>query len=124
MAQVVVLEALARPPQQQPRSRTANRICIVNTHLYSNHTRPAIKLWQTITLLKEIEPFILSQDMALVMCGDFNSEPESAVYQYLSHGAVDDEHGTLLEEVAKVLDHIIFPLLSLISRRILLIWII
>jgi hypothetical protein len=103
VAQIVILEALARLPQpQSQRSRSSNRLCVVNTHLYSNHTRPAIKLWQTITLLKEIEPFILSQDMALVVCGDFNSEPESAVYQYLSHGAVDDQSGHLLEEVAKV----------------------
>jgi hypothetical protein len=100
---VVVLEALARLPQpQSQRTRSVNRLCVVNTHLYSNHTRPAIKLWQTIALLKEIEPFILSQDMALVVCGDFNSEPGSAVYQYLSHGAVDDQSGHLLEEVAKV----------------------
>lgn len=105
VAQIVVLEALVRPPQNQPQqrphSRSASRICMVNTHLYSNHTRPAIKLWQTITLLKEIEQFVLSQDLAMMICGDFNSEPDSAVYQYLSRGALDDEHTHLLEEVAK-----------------------
>lgn len=110
VAQVIVLEALARPPQQQQqRSRTSNRICVVNTHLYSNHTRPAIKLWQTVTLLKEIEQFVLSQDLALMICGDFNSEPDSAVYQYLSRASLDDEHTRVLEEVAKNLadvDHL------------------
>jgi hypothetical protein len=122
VAQIIVLEALARTPQQQQqRSRTSNRICVVNTHLYSNHTRPAIKLWQTVTLLKEIEQFILSQDMALMICGDFNSEPDSAVYQYLSRASLDDDQTHLLEEVAKVF-HFLSPLF--ISQRILRMWII
>jgi CCR4-NOT transcription complex subunit 6 len=103
VAQVLVFEALVRPPQQQPqRSRTANRICVVNTHLYSNHTRPEIKLWQTATLLQEIEPFILNNDLALCICGDFNSEPESAVYQYLSSCRLDESNAKVEAETLKV----------------------
>mmetsp|Transcript_8011 Transcript_8011/g.11950 ORF Transcript_8011/g.11950 Transcript_8011/m.11950 type:complete len:628 (-) Transcript_8011:201-2084(-) len=99
IAQVLVLEPLSRPQQQ--RSRSASRICVVNTHLYSNHTRPEIKLWQSVQLMKEIESYVLNHDLALIICGDFNSEPESAVYQYLSQGGLNEEHAHVVEAVAK-----------------------
>ena len=104
VAQVLVLEALTRPQQQtQPqRPRSSSRICVVNTHLYSNHTRPEVKLWQTVTLLQEIEHFILNQDLALCMCGDFNSEPISAVYQYLSQYRLDESNAKVEGEVLQV----------------------
>ena len=105
IAQLIVFEVIPRarappaaggrhihilPPQALP-----SHVCIVNTHLYSNHTRPEIKLWQTLTLLREIEHFVLQQELALIICGDFNSEPTSAVYQYLSEGGVDRDHPEL-----------------------------
>lgn len=103
VAQVLVFEALTRPQQQQSqRTRTSNRVCVVNTHLYSNHTRPEIKLWQTATLLQEIEHFILNQDLALCICGDFNSEPESAVYQYLANCRLDEMNSKVENDVLKV----------------------
>jgi mRNA deadenylase 3'-5' endonuclease subunit Ccr4 len=79
---------------------------VVNTHLFSNHLRPEIKLWQTYTLLREIEDFVLNQELALVICGDFNSEPESAVYDYMSSGSCNEDYNSLVDEVCKSLGHI------------------
>ncbi len=99
IAQIVVLESLAR--------NTSGRggrslLCVVNTHLYSNHQRPDVKLWQTMNLAREIQSFVSSRDLALLICGDFNSEPTSAVYEYLKHGAVSSDHPELHVQDAKV----------------------
>jgi CCR4-NOT transcription complex subunit 6 len=74
IAQIVVLDTMAR-------SRQSSLLCVANTHLYSNHTCPDVKLWQTMTLMRELDRFVLTRDVSLILCGDFNSEPESAVYE-------------------------------------------
>jgi mRNA deadenylase 3'-5' endonuclease subunit Ccr4 len=51
---------------------------------------------QALTLLKQLEQFILSRDVALVLCGDFNSEPSSAVYEYLFEGGLTQQHPELI----------------------------
>jgi CCR4-NOT transcription complex subunit 6 len=42
-----------------------------------------------MTLMREIENFVIPRDIAVIVCGDFNSEPDSAVYEFLSEGALD-----------------------------------
>lgn len=113
VAQIVVLEALkapARQPGMPPQPRSA--ICIVNTHLYSNVQRADVKLWQTVNLVRELRQFVVPRDLPVLLCGDFNSEPESAVYEYLmsgmitssrpelmhSHGASDNGHVRILPD--------------------------
>ena len=96
VAQVVIFDSVrststansTRTRQQQNNSY----FCVVNTHLYSNPKFADVKLWQTMTLLQEIETFLSQRDMALLLCGDFNSEPSSIIYQLLSTGSVDSEH--------------------------------
>lgn len=90
IAQAVVLEALT--PRSSAPTRMRQLICVVNTHLYSNHQRSDVKLWQTLTLISEIEQYIVSRDIPLLLCGDFNSEPSSAVYEFLSDGAINQHH--------------------------------
>lgn len=102
IAQVLVFEVLPR----NSRTRMSNHICVVNTHLYSNHLRPEIKLWQSYTLLREIEDYIINQELALFICGDFNSEPDSAVYGYLARGCCSEEHDSLVDEVCRSLGNI------------------
>ena len=87
VAQIVVLEAL-RPvrPGMSPNSARDNRICIANTHLYSNVQRADVKLWQAVNLIRELRQFVFQRDVPLLLCGDFNSEPESAVYEFLMTG--------------------------------------
>lgn len=100
VAQVAVLELLS-PSLDNSVERTF--ICAVNTHLYSNHLYPDVKLWQTVALMSELENFISRRDLPLVLCGDFNSEPQSAVYQYLSEGGVDVGHSDLESVAGKML---------------------
>ncbi|KAL7570079.1 hypothetical protein ACA910_017111 [Epithemia clementina (nom. ined.)] len=92
VAQLVVLEVIHA---QTPRSsREITQICIANTHLYSNKDFPDVKLWQTWQLLQELESFVLSRgtNLPLVICGDFNSTPDTAVYDLLSRQSVHPGH--------------------------------
>lgn len=104
VAQVVVFEVLPRVSRSSRHSApNSNHLCVVNTHLYANHTRPDVKLWQSYTLMKELEQFVVHQELALLICGDFNSEPSSSVYQFLSEGTVDRNHEDLAVDPMKVL---------------------
>lgn len=94
IAQLVVLE-LAQPTLATRTNRDPiNQLCIANTHLYSNKDFPDVKLWQTWQLLQELESFVLSRgaNLPLVICGDFNSTPDTAVYDLLSRQAVHPGH--------------------------------
>ena len=92
VAQLVVLE-LAQPTMRAGRDQV-NQICVANTHLYSNKDFPDVKLWQTWQLLQELETFVLSRgtQLPLLICGDFNSTPDTAVYDLLSRQAVHPSH--------------------------------
>lgn len=94
IAQIVVLESLSRSGGAN-RSLGRSNLCVVNTHLYSNHQRPDVKLWQTMNLLREIQSFVVARDLALMICGDFNSEPSSAVYDFVTHGALHADYPEL-----------------------------
>eukprot|EP00981_Chlorochromonas_danica_P000134 scaffold38_cov130-Ochromonas_danica.AAC.1 len=93
IALIVVLESLVRPSTGRSAGRTA--LCVVNTHLYSNYQRADVKLWQTVNLLREIQSFVVMRDLALMICGDFNSEPLSAVYEFITQGAIENEYPEL-----------------------------
>ena len=90
VAQLVVLELA----QATRNDRLNNQVCIANTHLYSNKDCPDVKLWQTLHLLQELETFVMARgtNLPLMICGDFNSTPDSAVYDLLSRQAVHPGH--------------------------------
>lgn len=96
IAQIVVLTSL------QMSNGTPISICVVNTHLYSNHLRPDVKLWQSVSLMREIQMFLASRDYPLILCGDFNSEPDSAVHEFLLNGGIINSHDELQAENNKV----------------------
>ena len=91
VAQLVVLEFI-HPPTRS--GRDLNQVCIANTHLYSNKDFPDVKLWQSWQLLMELESFIVDRgsSLPLVICGDFNSTPDTAVYDLLSRQGVHPGH--------------------------------
>ena len=93
VAQVVVLEVIPKHGVRPPRQ--LSHLCIVNTHLYSNVTRPDVKLWQSMMLMNELQQFAIQRDLALIICGDFNSEPESAVHELLTEGSLQRHHPEL-----------------------------
>ena len=34
--------------------------------------RPDVKLWQCLTLMREVEQIAVARDVAVIVCGDFN----------------------------------------------------
>lgn len=96
IAQIVVLESLSRPANARGTGRPL--LCVVNTHIYSNNQHADVKLWQTINLIREVQQFVTSRDLALMICGDFNSEPTSAVYEFMINRQLTSDHPELLAD--------------------------
>ncbi|GMH48736.1 hypothetical protein TL16_g00359 [Triparma laevis f. inornata] len=93
IAQIVVLEFI----QQSTRSAANqhSRICVVNTHLLANKEHPDIKLWQAWQLVSQVEEYALSRNLPVMICGDLNSTPDSAVYDLLAAQTVHPGHPDL-----------------------------
>lgn len=93
VAQLVVLELVFPSLPTRANREPINQVCIANTHLYSHKDYPDVKLWQTWQLLQELETFIASRgSLPLMICGDFNSTPDTAVYDMLSRREVHPSH--------------------------------
>lgn len=94
VAQLVVLELAQQSMASRTNRDPINQVCIANTHLYSNKDYPDVKLWQTLHLLQELETFIMARgtNLPLMICGDFNSTPDTAVYDLLSRQMVHPGH--------------------------------
>ncbi|KAI4307386.1 hypothetical protein L6164_030585 [Bauhinia variegata] len=72
-------------------------VCVVNTHICSSPELPDVKLFQVVTLISELEK-ILPSEIPLLICGDFNSVPQSDPHTYivtskLEHTESVDPHG-------------------------------
>jgi CCR4-NOT transcription complex subunit 6 len=103
IAQVAVLEVLQN---QRQRGRSPSHICIANTHIYSHPEFPDVKLWQAHTLMQELEHFVLSRNLPLMVLGDFNSLPSSAVYEYMSKQCVSHNHPDMDNDPCHVLPNV------------------
>lgn len=65
--------------------------CVANTHIFWDPEYSDVKLWQTQLLVQELERFLTIQGhnygvgtkLPLVVCGDFNSEPDTPVVNFL-----------------------------------------
>lgn len=91
IAQLIVLEDYPAPGH---RSR---RVALVNTHLYSHKDFPDTKLWQSLFLLRAVDAFCnrARETLPLLLAGDFNSGPESSVYELLATRSVNPRHPDL-----------------------------
>jgi CCR4-NOT transcription complex subunit 6 len=67
-------------------------ICVANTHIFWDPDYPDVKLWQTHVLLQELEGIAGPRQLPLILCGDFNSTPESSVVELLAQESVDPKH--------------------------------
>lgn len=65
-------------------------MCVVNTHILADPGFTDVKLWQSNMLLRSLEQ--TCKHMPMLLCGDFNSMPDSAVYELLRHGSVRQDH--------------------------------
>ncbi|KAG0021391.1 Glucose-repressible alcohol dehydrogenase transcriptional effector [Entomortierella chlamydospora] len=87
---------------------TKNRIVVVNTHIYWDPVFKDVKLVQVAMLMDEIDklstqwahlpvsgsnvPSSTSGKLPTLICGDFNSQRDSGVYEYLVKGSVPQGH--------------------------------
>lgn len=96
VAQLLVLEDYPAPGHR-PR-----RLAVANTHLYSHKDFPDTKLWQSLVLAKQLEQWSASrrEPMPLVLAGDFNSGPDSSVYELLATQGVSRGHPDLQPRAA------------------------
>ena len=85
---------------------TGERMCVINTHLHWDPAFNDVKALQVGILLEELQGIMKKffnvssieevKNKSLLICGDFNSVKENAVYQLFSSGAVKD-HQDLAE---------------------------
>jgi len=81
IALVLVLEEIPAPRGR----RRKRKLCVANTHIYWDPEFADIKLWQTWVLCQELSKLVSQRDLPLILAGDFNSQPQSAVYDLLSY---------------------------------------
>jgi len=98
IALAVILEDLHIKATHQSQATGTNGghvLCVVNTHILCDPGSADVKLWQAHLLLQTLKTMSISGNMPLLICGDFNSTPESAVYEYLRRGTVRQDHEDL-----------------------------
>jgi len=86
-------------------------LCIVNTHILADPGYLDVKLWQAHLLLRTLDQLqglggSTDKSMPLLVCGDFNSTPESAVYEYLRQGTVRSDHEDLRTDPCALLKNL------------------
>eukprot|EP01138_Halocafeteria_seosinensis_P005161 gb/GECG01005276.1/.p1 GENE.gb/GECG01005276.1/~~gb/GECG01005276.1/.p1 ORF type:complete len:1109 (+),score=154.50 gb/GECG01005276.1/:1-3327(+) len=118
VAQITLLEMFADASGKPLAGNTALPVVVANTHLFWDPGYGDVKLWQTNVLLNQLNKFLRQQrkafkkdqsphkgsarqkfnDVPLILCGDFNSEPHSAVHRFLGQnsGYHIDQNGNLL----------------------------
>lgn len=69
-------------------------LCVMNTHILCDPGSADVKLWQAYLLLQTLK-LMPYKNVPLLICGDFNSTPESAVYEYMRRGSVRTDHEDL-----------------------------
>ena len=89
--------------RQSKPSSPPQRIIVCNTHVHWNPELCDVKLMQTQMMMEELVTLRTklktespsSKPAPMIVCGDFNSEPSSGVYELLSRGQVPPDHPEL-----------------------------
>ncbi|KAF7459361.1 putative carbon catabolite repressor protein 4 [Cryptosporidium felis] len=80
---------------------TPLQVIIANTHIVANPEANDVKIWQAQTLVSVLEEYLHDcyrrQPVlpGLIICGDFNSTPDSALYRLLATGTCEKTHKDL-----------------------------
>jgi len=86
IALVLVLEEIPHTDAvRRGRRVPKRRLCVANTHIYWDPEFADIKLWQTWVLCQELSKLVSQRTLPLILAGDFNSQPQSAVYDLLAN---------------------------------------
>ncbi|CAK0810661.1 unnamed protein product [Prorocentrum cordatum] len=83
-------------------------VCVVNTHILADPEFTDVKIVQCHNLLQSLSTCSGLQGIPLVVCGDFNSLPQSAVYEYIVTGCIRPDHKELRSGQRGLLDSINF----------------
>eukprot|EP00116_Pleurobrachia_bachei_P003990 sb/3464252/ len=73
-----------------------SKLIILNTHINWDPEYSDVKLIQNIMFMNEVDAFVKeikgSYNIPMVVCGDFNSTPDSAVIEFLLKSQISTEH--------------------------------
>merc|ERR1739848_838952 len=102
IAALVALEFNDPPPPNVANDPDAPkpRLLVANTHIHWNPEYSDVKLIQTQIFTEELQRYrnlysLADQPAPLVVCGDFNSTPDSGVYELLTRGHLEPNHPDL-----------------------------
>lgn len=74
---------------------TQKALVVGNAHIHWNPEYADVKLIQVAMLTEELERMCPKHNSAILLCGDFNSEPDSGVYELLGKGLCRSDHPDL-----------------------------
>ncbi|GAA0157732.1 mRNA polyadenylation factor [Lithospermum erythrorhizon] len=76
-------------------------VCVTNTHINVLEKHKDVHLWQVDTLVKGIEEIAINDKIPILICGDFNSIPQSAPHELIVKGSVDFNHPDIAAMLVK-----------------------
>jgi len=80
---------------------TKRIVVAVSVHIGANWRNPDTQIAQVDAMLGQLEAVVQEGD-SLIICGDFNSQPNGGAYEYLSTGLLSADHPEVLPKVADV----------------------
>ncbi|GKV09307.1 hypothetical protein SLEP1_g20828 [Rubroshorea leprosula] len=89
VALIVVLQALRDGSTDVD---LQSRICVANTHVYSEKNRPDVRVFQVATLIHKLEE-ITQLQIPMLICADLNSVPGSDPHALLIKGEINSIEG-------------------------------
>lgn len=102
VALMAVLEDLGPPVVRHGRA-VKRQLAAVCPHLYWDPEFADVKLWQAHALCRELERTVRPRGLPLVVGGDFNSTPDSAVYALMAGIAVRREDPVYDKDECRIL---------------------
>ena len=103
MAQMLLLTPAGAAAGRDTRAGEASPVvCVVNTHLFGHPDATHVRLFQAACVMRRLEALAAriraparadgAPALAVVLCGDLNSQPEEAVRDLLVTGSVSAAH--------------------------------
>jgi CCR4-NOT transcription complex subunit 6 len=77
---------------------TKRRLLVANSHIHWDTSDADVKLVQVGILMEEIKSFATKNNSSVadkiptIVCGDYNSSPDSGVYEFFSKGIINQDH--------------------------------
>jgi endonuclease/exonuclease/phosphatase family metal-dependent hydrolase len=80
---------------------TKRIVVAVSVHIGANWRNPDTQIAQIDAMLGQLEA-VVQEGESLIICGDFNSQPNGGAYEYMSTGRLSADHPEVLPKVAEV----------------------